>query len=102
MDAQGCNETKLIIVKVIVIVIVIIIIIIMIVIAIVPVGKRDARDGTEPTLPEDCRDSSLASPLPWLRGRCSKVQVSFVIPDPGALNYCMHTFPETNAGFTMV
>ena len=27
-------------------------------------------------------------------GRFSKVHVSLSLPDPGALNSCMHTFPE--------
>ena len=32
----------------------------------------------------------------------SRFQVSFVLSDPGALNSCTHTFPETNAGFIAV
>ena len=35
-------------------------------------------------------------------GQFSKVQVIYFLPDPGALNSGMHTFPETNAGCTMV
>ena len=35
-------------------------------------------------------------------GQFLKIQVLNVLPDHGALNSCMHTFPETNDGFTMV
>ena len=35
--------------------------------------------------------------------RCSKVHVLNVLPDPGVLNSCMHTFPENNKNaFAMV
>ena len=35
-------------------------------------------------------------------GRFSKVHVSNLLPDPGAFDSCMHTFPENNNGFAMV
>ena len=35
-------------------------------------------------------------------GRSSELHVFFVFPDPGVLNSCMHTFPATNDGLTMV
>ena len=35
-------------------------------------------------------------------GPCSKVHSLFIFPNPGALNYCMHTFPEKHVGVTMV
>ena len=35
-------------------------------------------------------------------GRFSKVRVCVFLPDPGALNSCMHTFPEHYDGFTIV
>ena len=35
-------------------------------------------------------------------GQFLNIQVSCFLPDPRALNSCMHTFPETNAGCTMV
>ena len=36
------------------------------------------------------------------RGQFLNIQVFHFLPDPGAFNSCMHTFPENNAGSTMV
>ena len=43
------------------------------------------------------------SPLnAWSHGRFSEVHACIFLPDPGALNSCMHTFPKKNVGFTVV
>ena len=34
-------------------------------------------------------------------GQFLKIQVLVVLLDPGVLNSCMHTFPETKDGFTV-
>ena len=40
----------------------------------------------------------LQAPAALLRGECPKAPVLNVLPDPGALNSCMHTYPEKNHG----
>ena len=42
----------------------------------------------------------IAPPVPY--GRFSRVHVSNCLPDPGASNSCMHTFPETNVGLLWI
>ena len=46
------------------------------------------------------RVTKVIRSLPY--GRFSKVHVSKSFSDPGALNCCMHTFPEINYGCAMV
>ena len=53
-----------------------------------------------PMLTDDPRRESSACRRP--SGRCSKVHGSHALPDPGALNSCVHTFVENNAGGTLV
>ena len=35
----------------------------------------------------------------FVYGECLAIQVLHALPDPGALHYCVHTFPENYAGF---
>ena len=59
--------------------------------------QDEVREGTVKYTCRDGWDSSahVESKGVWC-GKFSEIHVLFVLPDPGALNYCMHTFPETN------
>ena len=65
-----------------------------------PRGESPVGDTKHIIIPLNLTLSRRAD-TPSAYGRFSEAHGLNDLPDPGASNSCMHTFPETDAGFTM-